>query len=267
MTAEIDRRVEELASKQLGHFSVRQVLLHQGTMTMVRRRRESGRWQSRGYGVLALLGTPDSFDRRVIAAVLAAPCPAFASHRCAATLLGLPGYGERLELTVRRTSELRRPGLEAHRSNLLPDHHVTVVNCVPVTTVARTLFDLSAVVRPQRLARTVDTALARRMVTLMDLSGIARDLGVRGRRRSTAIRQILLDRGDDFAAPETEIEQEFVDLIAGSVLPQPDRQVTLGDSDGVIGRVDFLHRRARLVIETDGREHHTSLLDRQAAAM
>ena len=101
---------------------------------------------------------------------------------------------------------------------------------------------------------------------IVDLSRVARDLGTRGRRRSTVIRSILEARGDDFVAPASVLEHEFVDLITSSGLSQPDRQVDLGDADGWIGCVDFVYREHRIVIETDGKEHHTALLDRTADA-
>jgi very-short-patch-repair endonuclease len=263
VTADLDRRVEELASTQLGLFAVRQVLLLGGTKAAVDYRRMIGRWQSRGRGVLALLGTPESYDRKVLAIILASRCSAYASHRSAARRSGLPGFGEMLEILTCDGARVRFARVKQHRSTLIPASHVMIRDGIPMTTVARTLFDLSAVVRPGRVARALDTALARRMVTLAEISRVARDLSGRGRRKVTVIRAILAERGMDFVAPETDLEQEFVALIAGSDLLQPARQVNLGDQLAWIGRVDFVYRDARVVIETDGKEHHSSLLDRQ----
>ena len=266
MTADFDRRVEELASQQLGLFSVRQVLLLEGTNEVIVHRRRSGRWQSQGRGVLGLLGTPDSYERRVLAASLGSQCDLYASHRCAARLYGLPGFPEILEFTAAEGAHIRRNAVKGHRSNRLPPGHVTMLGNIPITIVARTLFDLSAVVRAERVARAVDTALARRLITLIEISRVAREIGARGRRKLTVIRAILADRGEDFVAPETVLEQELVDLIATSELEQPARQVNLGSQLAWIGRVDFVYRKERVVIETDGKEHHTSLLDREADA-
>ena len=266
MTAEIDRRVEELASKQLGLFSVRQVLLLGGSYTSIRCRRASGRWRSRRRGVLALLGTPDTFDRRVLAEILATRDPLYASHRCSARLAGLPGFPPILEFTADEGTQTQRRGIVQHRSRALPAAHVEVRNSVPVTTMARTLFDLTAVVRPERVARALDTALARRLVTLLEISRVARELGARGRRKVTVIRGILRERGKDFVPPHSELEAEFVDLLTAWDVPQPSRQVSLGDELAWIGRVDFVYRHERIVIEVDGREHHSSFLDRRADA-
>jgi hypothetical protein len=266
MTAEIDRRVEELASRQLGLFAVRQVLLLQGTMRVIEHRRDVRRWRHVRRGVLALLGTPDSYDRRVLAEILAARGPTVASHRCSARLAGLPGVPELLEFTSAGTAQVRRTGVVHHRSTRLATSHVEVRGGIPVTTVARTLFDLSAVVRAARVARALDTALARRLVTIVDLTKVARDLRARGRRKVSVIRALLRERGRDFVAPHSELEAEPVDLLTDFELPQPSRQVNLGDDLAWIGRVDFVYRRARIVIEADSREHHSSLLDRRADA-
>jgi len=264
MTAEIDRRVEELASRQLGLFSVRQVLLLEGTIRMIRRRLDSGRWQQVGHGVLQLLGTPTSFERQVLAEVLRSTSEPAASHRCAIRLHGYTGYREIVELTVRRGQQVRRTGVMCHTSTVLPAHHLVSVRGVPTTSLARTLFDLTSVVRPLRVARTLDSALAQKQVTLVELSRVARDLRARGRRKSTVVRGILAERGEDFVAPATELEQEFVALLARCDLPRPSRQVDLGSDLAWIGRVDFVFRAERVVVETDGKETHTSLLDRQA---
>jgi very-short-patch-repair endonuclease len=266
MPADLDRRVEELASTQLGLFSVRQVLLLGATISMVRARTGSGRWSPRGFGVLGLLGTPDTFDRRVLAEILGARCPTYASHRCAARLHGLPGFPERIEVLGGVGTVAQRAGVIGHRTRILPPHHVEVRNAVPVTTVARTLFDLSAVAHPGRVARAVDTALGRRIVTIPELVRVTQDLARRGRSRVRVMRAILADRGVDERGPESPLEALFVELLRTAGLPQPARQVDLGDALSWIGRVDFVYRAERVVVETDGHEHHSQRLDLDADA-
>ncbi len=40
--------------------------------------------------------------------------------------------------------------------------------------------------------------------------------------------------------------------------------MVLGGDSGIIGRVDFAYKDARLVLEADSRRHHSSWLDAQA---
>src|SRR5690606_18651631 len=70
------------------------------------------------------------------------------------------------------------------------------------------------------------------------------------------------ERGGEYVAPESELERRFLALVRNHGLPEPERQVDLGD-DEWIGRVDFLFRGARIVVEVDGAEFHDGLLDRR----
>jgi hypothetical protein len=131
--------------------------------------------------------------------------------------------------------------------------------------VARTLFDLCGdrEVRPGRTARALDTALARRLVTMPALWRVLDELAERGRRGTVWMRTLLMERGHRYVPPESELEARFIALVHRYGLPVPERQVDLGDSDQWIGRVDFVWRAARLIVEVDGAEFHDGLLDRQ----
>jgi predicted transcriptional regulator of viral defense system len=56
----------------------------------------------------------------------------------------------------------RRDGIRAHRAILRADE-ITVVEGIPVTTVARTLFDLAAVLSRHELERAIEQADALRL--------------------------------------------------------------------------------------------------------
>ncbi len=263
---ELDRRVEELAAKQLGVFSTQQVLLQQGNADAVRRRVRSGRWARGDYNVLRLLGTPQSRTTRLMSFVVASRFRAVVSHRIAADRSGLPGFShEHDEFTLPDGVDFGRgTGVVLHHSNLLPSHHVVSIGGIPTTTLARTLLDLTAVVRLGRAARAMDTALARRNVTYWELLRMLQESAVRGRRRTRTFRLLLEERGPHYRPTESELEKQFDLLAARLGLAGWDRQIDLGDDLGWIGRVDFYHRRARLVLETDGREAHSSFMDTRA---
>ena len=266
MPTDLDRRVEELASQQLSHFSVQQVLLLGAKPSHVAHRVAAGRWQRVQRGVLRLPGAPDSFEARLTAALLAATDRAGASHRSGAAIFGLPGFGAYVEITVPADRVVRLPGVAVHRSNWLPDHHFRMVRGMRTTSIARTLFDLSAVIRPERLERAMDNAIPRGLVTVPALAVMSREMAVRGRRKLSVVRGLLADRGGKYVPPASELESAFGELLMTFGLPTPDRQVNLGDADGWLGRVDFLFRSAQLIVEVDGTEFHSALLDRQADA-
>lgn len=263
MTTELDRRVEELASKQHRVFTTAQVLLLKGTHGSIRHRKETGRWVAAGRGLLRLVGASSTWESELMGIVLTAPCDAVVSHRAAAQLYGLPGFSAgMLELTTHHGHFLRREGVVQHRSTKLPEHHQRLVSGLPVTSVARTLFDLSAVVHERRAERATDNALASGLVTWPALAGVFDELSGRGRRRAAVFGRIVADRQGSYVPLASELEARFVELVRDHGLPAPERQVDLGDADGWIGCVDFWFRDARLVVEVDGGRFHSGLLDR-----
>ncbi len=263
---DMDRRVEELATQQLGVFSTRQVLFQQGNTDAVRRRLQSGRWVRGDYDVLRLLGAPQDRPTRLMSFVVASGLRAIVSHRTAADRSGLPGFSHAFdEFTLPTGVNFGRgAGVVLHHSNLLPSRHVVSIDGIPTTSMARTLLDLTAVVRLGRAARAMDTALARRKVTYWELLRMLQECTARGRRRTRTFRLLLEERGPHYRPTESELEKQF-DLLAVRLgLAGWDRQVDLGDNLGWIGRVDFYHRRARVVLEVDGREAHSSFMDTKA---
>src|SRR4051812_43943000 len=120
-----------------------------------------------------------------MAAVLAAGPGAVLSHRGAAALWGI-------RRSTRSTTEViaprrcRRPGIDAHHIVLPPDE-VTVHDGIPVTTPARTLFDLAAVVTHQQLRHALNEAEIRRLASPVPLDAlIGRHPRRKGPERSSA---------------------------------------------------------------------------------
>ena len=83
----------------------------------------------------------------------------------------------------------------------------------------------------------------------------------RGRQGTSVMHKVLLKRGPGYIAPESELEARFIDLLEEYGIPLPAKQVNVG-GDEWIGRIDFIYRHARLIIELDGRVGHDAELDR-----
>ena len=97
-----------------------------------------------------------------------------------------------------------------------------------------------AQLKPARAERTVDNALARRLVTIPALWGVLNDVAATTVEPGpTVLRRVLAERGARHVAPESELEHRFVELARQYGLPQPDRQVDIGNAELWIGRVDF----------------------------
>ena len=262
----MDRKLAVLAEKQYGVFTLWQARAVGFTPAAVRHRLSSGRWQELADGVYRLCGAPRTWEQRVIALTFAAGPDAAASHRSAAALLGIPGFDRTgwPEVTTPRARRHRAPGTVVHRWRPFPEQHLTVVEGIVTTRVARTLIDLAGVLHPARTERAVDNCLAAGALTVETLHATFGDLAGRGRKGVATMRAILDVRVADYVAPASELEALFVELVRAAGLPEPVRQLNAGGTEAWIGRIDFGYPGAGVLIELDGRRHHSSLLDRHA---
>ncbi len=232
--------MEALAATQHGLITRGQAEDHGLSEKAIEHRLRIGRWHLLARGLYRLPGAVDTRLRRAMAAVLASGNGAAISHASAAALHALPGFSiEPLTVSVSRHGRRSLPRVRVEQSLKLPEHHLQLVDSVPCTTVARTLFDLCGDVHALRAERVLDTALARKLVTLPELWRVLDELAEHGRAGVVLLRTLLTERQPDYVAPESELEARFIALARRHGLPEPERQVDLGDGDSWIGRVDF----------------------------
>lgn len=259
--------MRDLARRQHGVVGRRQVWSLGASRGALRARLGSPGWEAVTPHVLRLVGTPTSFAQRCMIAVLDDAGPAVVSRTAAAALWKLPGFKEdRVHVTKASVASSRvAEGGSGHESRLLPPHHCTVLDGIPVTTVARTLFDLAGCVHPLRTERALDNALALELVELEAMRAVAVELLRRGRTGSALMRRLLAARGAGYIPPASGLEALLLAILAAAGVELPEGQVELGGSEW-IGRVDFFYRLLRLVIEVDSERHHSAKLDREADA-
>jgi hypothetical protein len=136
---------------------------------------------------------------------------------------------------------------------VLPADEVTTEYEIPVTTVARTLLDLAAVVKPRRLERAMREAKVRRLGDRPSLD----DLLIRhhARRGSAAIRRVLVHGRIGAGILRSELEERFLAFVEKSGLPVPETNAPI-ELDGRWVEVDCLWRDRLLIVELDGRAVH-----------
>jgi very-short-patch-repair endonuclease len=186
-------------------------------------------------------------EGRWLAAELACGEGAALSHRSAATLWDLlddwPGPPD-VTVPVGHSQTVR--GIAVHRSrNLAP--YVTKWRGITVTTVERTLADLADVVPQARLHRAAQQAEFLRLRV-----GPAGDpwSHANGRRGAPSLRTLPLLRARA-GMTRSELERRMLALGRRAGLPEPEcNQEIEGET------VDFVWRKARLVVETDGGQAH-----------
>jgi very-short-patch-repair endonuclease len=216
----------------------------------------SGRLEPVRRGVYRCAGAPETWHQHLLAACLAVDGHAVASLRAAAALWELPGFdADILEITVPGRQNPRPSDIVVHQTNVWGPIHATSRHRIPVTSVARTLCDLTAVVWPWRVERLVNDAERRGIVTLRQLHRVFQALENRGRRRSTVMRAVLADRIDGVRPGGSDREVDVAKLLVRARLPQPVQQyrVQIG---GRPVRLDFAYPDIKIAIEYDGWKPH-----------
>jgi len=144
--------------------------------------------------------------------------------------------------SARSTAKIR-----VHRG--LSPEDVTHINNLPLTTVARTLVDLTAIQTPHQTERTLHRAEHLRLLDMHSLTEqLARAEGKRTKPLITAIERLQLT---DPEITRTDLEERFLALIVDAQLPRPLVNARVGPYE-----VDFFWPDHKLVVETDGRATH-----------
>ena len=214
-------------------------------------RLRSGVWRRLVPTVYRPAELPATWHQRVMAACLWAGAGSAASHRTAAALLRIPGFGRGgIEITTSR--RLKRSGVVVHRRRLRPND-VIRVDGINITCVPMTLVDLGSIESLDRLETAIDDILIRGLVTTDRLQA-ALDGNLKGTPGATALRRVL--EAYNHAPLESPLERGFLRLLRTAGLPEPEIQYPIRDGARLLARVDFAYPELRLAIEVDGYSWH-----------
>ena len=206
---------------------------------MIKRRVASGRLHRLYRGVYAVGHTIVNRDGRRLAAVMACGEGAVLSHRSAAALWEIrPTGAARFDVTVPRTSGVRSTAaIVVHRPKRPPE--ATRRYGIPVTTPGQTLADLAMALPRRALEKAVEMAEVRRLnVAVPDgHPGLQRLRDAAGGALPTAT--------------DSPLEDAFLELCDMYGIPRPLVQPIVAGH-----QVDFCWPELRLIVETDGFEHH-----------
>jgi very-short-patch-repair endonuclease len=132
---------------------------------------------------------------------------------------------------------------------------VTTVGHLPVTTAARTLIDLAAVVDDDALEQALEGALSDGRTSLRQVGRRLDALSRRGRPGLARVRRVL-GRRLEGGPSESELETRFVRVLRRARLPLPVRQHEVRLGGRAVARADLAYPEARLLIELDGWSTH-----------
>ncbi len=183
-----------------------------------------------------------------MAAVLACGEEAMLSHRSAAALWGFgtehPDY---FEVSVRRHSTLRRPGIRVHDRAGLWNRDLSSRFGIPVTGPVRTFLDLATVTGPKTVERAINEA---DKLDVIDADSLREALDDHPGQAGIRLLRHVLDK-DTFRLSDDELERLFRPLAAAAGLPVPLTKYVVNEFE-----VDFYWPDLGLVVETDGWRYH-----------
>lgn len=191
--------------------------------------------------------------------------------RSAAWVHGLPNFaaGSPPEVLIAtRKADYRATLARVHTTTRLPADDLIEVDGLLVTSVARTLFSLAALVpeiSPQAVRAAVDDAIRMRKASDRWLWHRLEELRCRGRNGVSVLETILTARAGG-AITESWLEREFLRVLGRVGLAPPQCQARIKARGAFVARVDFLYAAERVVIEVTGAVAHSTPSQRAADA-
>lgn len=246
-----DERIARLAKAQYGvvdYSQLRAAGLHAGAINP---RVRLGRLHRLYRGVFAVGHTRLPREGHWLAAVFAVGKGAALSHVTAGANLALrSSSAAAIHITVHTPGgRARRDGIIVHRSTTLRPEDVVVHDGIPTTSVARTLLDLAGMLAAGPLERAVERSLALRVFDLTAVNDVI--AANRTRRGAALLGQVVADIHDDPRLERSKLEARMRDLCDAHAIQRPEVNAIVA-----VYEVDFLWRAQRLIVETDGHEHH-----------
>jgi len=261
---QLDAAIAPIASRQHGAFHRSQALGAGFDYRAITRRIRSGRWLEAARYVYVLPGTPNTWRQKLMIAVLEAGSGTVASHRSAAALLRIPEFAEGpIHVTTKRGGAHRLTKGVLHETFWLPPEHTTVVDNIPCSSLARCIFQLAGTEHPRRVDRALNNSQRDLGLSLDRMAEVVATVGRRGVPGTTLMRELLDARGPGYVPTESELEDLFFSVLESYGMELPARQVRAG-GDTPVGRIDYIYREAKLLIECDSRRYHTQILDWEA---
>jgi predicted transcriptional regulator of viral defense system len=248
-----DARLARIAGRQHGVVAHRQLAALGIIGSALTRRVEAGRLQRLYRGVYAVGHLQQTREAKWIAAVMACGSGAVLSHLDAAALWGI--YDSRrttIHVTVPSRGGRKLRGIHGHRARRLHPDDVTTKDGIPITTVARTLVDLTDLLPTDRLLRAIREAEYLRLLDHPTLTAAVQR--ATGRRRLTRL-TTAMERHHPGQIVRDELEHRFLELVHAAGLPAPRTNVKVRTRYRTY-EVDCLWPAHGLAVELDGRAAH-----------
>ncbi|MEN8235035.1 MAG: DUF559 domain-containing protein [Actinomycetota bacterium] len=247
-----DRLIAEIATSQGGAIRRDQALDSGLTKGQIDRRVRDGRWTPLGHFGYRIIDMPEALD--LVRAAVATLPNAVVSHDTAAELHDMQKLrrGVATVLVHSRTTH-DFPGVIVRRCHDLRDEHITEIDDLPVTTVPRTIVDLSRFLTTRHLTAVLASAVADRQTSIEAVQTVVDQVARRGKPGIRKLRWILEER-EVGPRDGTPLERLGAQVLRDGGLPEPRFEYPIPWS--LNQRFDVAYLKARLAIEWDSRRWH-----------
>ncbi len=249
--------IESFTRQQFGLIAVRQALTVLSPSAL-RHRLNAGTLERMESRVLRVTGVHDSWSQSAMSKVLQLPAGSVLSHATAGYLWGLEGRGLRADqrpTTLDLTSPVRArdlPGCRIHHTRAcIP---TATRNQLPVTTLPRTLVDLSDVLTPANLEKALDSARRKHKTFDTEFTGYLSALRHAGRRRLSLLIDLFRQRTQPL---DSSLEVDVVRVLRAEKFPMPTHGYSVYDEQGrYVMKVDHAWVDLKVALHDDSFEHH-----------
>jgi hypothetical protein len=249
---QLDAQVAALAGRQhgvVGRWQLTQLGL---TAHMVKGRIRRGLLHVIHRGVYAVGHRALTIESRWMAAVLAHGPKAVLSHRSAGQLWGLYPRSEIAPEVTVPGSRKTKPGIVARRGSLRADEMGTMWG-IPVTSVARTMFDLAGTLKEREVERAWNEMEVRDYRLRLSVPDILERYP--GRKGTLLLNRLAERKTLPVGITRNDLEEAFLALIDRFDLPRPRMNAHLAVRDRFY-EIDCLWEDRRVAIELDGGGAH-----------
>lgn len=248
----LNRKVADLAGRQhgvLGRWQLKELGLGE---KMIKTRIANSGLIRLHRGVYAVGHRALTVESRWMAAVLAHGPEAVLSHRSAGQLWGIyPRSRIVPEVTCPGSKKTKR-GIVAHRGSL-PEDEVGRVRGIPVTSVPRTMLDLTGMLSEREVERAWNEMEVREYTDRLSVPRLLERYP--GRKGSVVLARLANRQALPVGITRNEFEEAFLALIDRHRLPRPRMNAHVA-LRGRFFEIDCLWQDERVAIELDGAAVH-----------
>jgi hypothetical protein len=258
-----DRRtILDIAARQHGVFNLMQANESGLTAEAVDHWAASGEVRRLDRGVWAVVGAPATPDRLAMASVLRGGPGSALCRASAGWLWGLARHQLAPVELMRDRGDRQTRTSRVRSSRVFTGVDVTTRRGIPVTTPARTIFDLAAKQQAERTRKDLNDLFACGLVNLELLNESLERLAARGRPGIAVMRRLIRELEEKGAPAGSSLELLAEEILVGVGFEGLVRQLPIYDREGFIARVDFAEPLLRVAFEVDSDRFHLGLVDR-----